>query len=81
MFSFVFGQGEPEVLCDLCGKKFHTEDIMKIHRKIHLNEKFECAYCAKTFKLKQYLSNHMKNHVSMDTDNDLNELATFIFSL
>ena len=61
---------EKAVRCDLCGKKFRTEMMRKIHREEHLQQvavdedgRFVCNKCDKTFKDLYRLRSHKIIHV------------------
>ncbi|XP_055326365.1 zinc finger protein 25-like [Sitodiplosis mosellana] len=67
MRTHVKNHGEPEVLCDLCGKVFYGKDTLKVHRRLHIDEKqFECTFCSKAFKTMQYLRTHLRIHTSTE---------------
>ena len=48
--------------CDHCLKAFSTQNILNIHRKIHLPPEFKCNFCPKMFVQKQNRERHMNTH-------------------
>ena len=46
--------------CDQCGKKFHTNDTLKIHvANVHGSEKIICSECGDVYKSVRGLQHHM----------------------
>ena len=67
---FVHGQqegratAEAKWLCDLCGKKFTRQSILKDHKDAHFGErKHACETCGKKFTRSNDRNRHRKIHV------------------
>ncbi len=64
-FFFISGVREKDVLCDLCGQAFCSEERMKSHRHLH-NEHYKnrirCPHCTYTTHSKSNVKRHMKSH-------------------
>ena len=51
--------------CDVCEKRFRTSSQMKIHIRIHTNEKpYECDVCEKSFRQSGDLKRHKRIHTN-----------------
>uniref|UniRef100_A0A1Q3EWN6 C2H2-type domain-containing protein n=1 Tax=Culex tarsalis TaxID=7177 RepID=A0A1Q3EWN6_CULTA len=49
--------------CDVCGKKFSNERVMKYHRnEIHNPPRYKCQLCGRAFKRRFALNWHMRIH-------------------
>ena len=47
--------------CDICGKKFFRNDILKDHiAGVHGNPKYGCKYCDQRFRWRSAMHKHMK---------------------
>ncbi|XP_067635455.1 uncharacterized protein [Eurosta solidaginis] len=57
------GNKNEQYLCDICGKHFKKTWILKIHKRIHSDEKpHKCDFCKKRFAQAGTLSEHMRTH-------------------
>lgn len=48
--------------CSVCGKRFHLEQQLRKHTKIHSQATFTCSECGKHFSHMANLSEHMRTH-------------------
>ena len=51
---------EPEYLCNICEKKFHTSSLLNSHMKFHYEPTYPCPKCGKKF----HTSSNMKQHLN-----------------
>jgi len=55
-------------VCDVCGKAFAYNHVLKLHRMVHLSERpYKCNLCAKTHSSKNEFNAHMKTHGLLTT--------------
>lgn len=55
---------EKKYCCEICGKKFHRSEHMKMHSTVHTGiAKFPCEVCGKRFTIKHNLKAHLKLHI------------------
>ena len=56
--------GQKNFPCDICGKVFSRDNVLRTHKKIHFGIKqFNCLYCNSAYGEKRNLMNHIaKNH-------------------
>ena len=57
-------------ICDCCGSRFGTKNVLKFHMLSHLPPSFSCSECIKKFMRAGDLNNHKKLH-----QNVLNEVC------
>lgn len=51
------------IYCEICGKAYKTEQILKSHLRIHSEEKpFKCDVCGAAFKQRVTLNTHLRVH-------------------
>jgi len=49
--------------CLICETKFTTEEQLKRHEKVHVNERLQCDICLKTFSHPNGFAQHKKSHI------------------
>ena len=53
---------EPKYDCQICNRKFYTEQNLEMHVKVHSNgKKYKCSYCKKGFLNFESLKEHVKS--------------------
>uniref|UniRef100_A0A1Q3F1T4 Putative gastrula zinc finger protein n=1 Tax=Culex tarsalis TaxID=7177 RepID=A0A1Q3F1T4_CULTA len=62
-----YGHREPTVLCSICGKKYKTTTLMKVHMKIShdAEQLFQCEQCPEKFKTEKSLKYHRLSHAAV----------------
>lgn len=56
-------------VCDICGTMFLSMANLRKHRLLHTDKMYECPYCAKIMKRKDYVIAHVKKcHKDVDLD-------------
>ncbi|XP_058464107.1 zinc finger protein 83-like [Malaya genurostris] len=48
--------------CEVCEKEFVSRDVLRVHKKLHLNETYRCDICRQAFQQLMYLRKHMAMH-------------------
>ena len=49
--------------CDVCGKAFKTNYVLKMHKEIHENKRrWKCNICGKEFNCSDSVVHHKKTH-------------------
>ena len=59
----VAGIQKMDVLCDLCGQAFPSQNLMHNHRKLHNEEyrtRYKCTYCTYTSYVRLNLRRHLE---------------------
>ncbi|EDS44910.1 zinc finger protein 224 [Culex quinquefasciatus] len=55
--------GDLEIECDVCYRRFKTRQSMKVHQyRMFRGKKFICSLCGKAFKEKSFLRDHENSH-------------------
>lgn len=63
MFSFLFRKKKKVIFkCDVCDKAFVEQSKLNRQKFIHKEKSFQCKYCPKKYKAKQYLDYHQFEH-------------------
>ncbi|XP_019203112.1 zinc finger protein 23 isoform X3 [Oreochromis niloticus] len=58
-----FDKSSTSVKCDVCGKAFKFNYLMKSHYSIHTGERpFACTVCGKMFRCSSFLKKHLSTH-------------------
>ncbi|CAI5677084.1 zinc finger protein 471-like isoform X1 [Oreochromis aureus] len=58
-----FDKSSTSVKCDVCGKAFKFNYLMKSHYSIHTGERpFACTVCGKMFRCSSFLKKHLRTH-------------------
>lgn len=62
-------QNRPLFRCEFCAENFNDRHLFIIHQRKHLGIRpFDCVICYKSFALMEKLSEHMANHVKVNSD-------------
>lgn len=65
-------QGDLPLLCDVCGRTYESETLLRTHLNIHLRAEekptFECFMCQKRFAMKMSLVTHMTQHSANEVE-------------
>ena len=51
----------------VCDKKFTTIEYLRVHKKSHQEDAFDCKLCPKKIKGKYHFKNHVKAHTESPT--------------
>eukprot|EP00092_Neocalanus_flemingeri_P027790 GFUD01030166.1.p1 GENE.GFUD01030166.1~~GFUD01030166.1.p1 ORF type:complete len:591 (+),score=135.81 GFUD01030166.1:109-1881(+) len=54
--------------CIICETKFTSEEQLKRHEKVHVNERLQCDICLKTFTHPNGFAQHKKSHIEQRFD-------------
>ncbi|KAL3989139.1 hypothetical protein ACER0C_013457 [Sarotherodon galilaeus] len=58
-----FDKSSKSLKCDVCGKAFKFNYLMKRHYTIHTGERpFACTVCGKMFRCSSFLGKHLRTH-------------------
>jgi KRAB domain-containing zinc finger protein len=53
-------KGRKKPTCNICGQTFLTPANMRRHSLLHTNKMYECPFCAKLMKRKDYVNQHVR---------------------
>lgn len=72
--------GKPE--CDICGTQFLSFANLRKHRLLHTDKMYECPFCAKLMKRKDYVKSHVRKcHKDVDLEANPIDFDQFTHSL
>ncbi|KAG6461160.1 zinc finger protein 184 isoform X2 [Manduca sexta] len=65
-------EGSMQHICEVCGKAFHLESLLRLHQKAH--EKVNCSECGKLMKASN-LENHLRGHSNIKSTRSIPKIA------